>query len=346
MTKQEESKKKNPLWNLYREEWKHLGSRRKHFIGYTLLFVVANIIALMNPLVIGWIFNSIQQTISSEAELKKLLMMILLLLGLNIGFWIFHGTGRVWEQITAFYVHRNYTDRKIFKVLELPVKWHKDNHTGDTIDKINRGREAIAVFSEVTYDLLSAFLNIFGSLLILFFIDAKIATFAFCFSSLVILFSISVDKYLSKYYKRLNKFSNKLASSIYDYLSNIMTVLTLRLKKIVSKEVDERLMASYETERKTIIINETKWCTISNAISLMVVLVLMYKAYTDYHTTGVILIGTLYMLYGYLSRVGETFYQVAYMYSRLVKYNARVEGAYPIDNAFDNISEKIKGNIP
>lgn len=342
----QEGQKRNPLIGLLKEEWSHLGRRKKHFVGYMFLFFIANMISLMNPLVIGWIFNSIQQTISSDAELKKLIFMIFLLLILNLGFWIFHGSARIFEQITGFYIHRNYTNNKIFKVLELPVKWHKDNHTGDTIDKVNRGREALYSFSMNTFDIFQAVLNIFGSLIILFFIDAKIATFALGFSVVVIIFSVRVDTYLSKDYKRLNKLSNKLSASIFDYLSNIITVITLRLKKIVSKEVDERLMASYEIEKKTTIIEELKWATVSNVISLMIVLALSYRAYTDYYGTGVILIGTLYMLYGYLNRVGQTFYQVAWMYSRLVKNNARVEGAHPIDDAFEKIQENIQGKLP
>ena len=347
MPKEEENKekKRNPLWNLFKEEWKHLGSRRKNFVGYMSMFFIAGIISLMSPLVVGYIFNSIQQTISSDSELRKLIFMIFMLLALQIGFWIFHGTGRIFEQITGFYVHRNYTNDKISKVLELPIRWHKDNHSGDTIDKINRGRGSLEEFSKGrTYEVLNAFLRIFGSLIILFFIDKRIALFAFVFSIGVILFSVSMDKVLVKYYKAMNKFSNKLASSVYDYLGNIFTVITLRLKKTVSKEIDMRLMASLNVEKKALIIEEAKWAIISIVITLMTVLALSYKAYTSYHTTGIILIGTLYMVYGYLNRVGETFYQIAWMYSNMVRSNAKIEGAYPIDEEFDKIKGKIKGD--
>jgi len=349
MSKKQEikEKKRNPLWNLFKEEWKHLGSRRKNFVTYMTMFLIAGIISLMSPLVIGYIFNSIQQTISSDSELKKLIFMIFLLLVLQIGFWIFHGTGRIFEQITGFYVHRNYTNNKISKVLELPVKWHKEHHSGDTIDKINRGRGALGDFSQSrTYEILYSFLMVFGSLVILFFIDSKIALFALLFSMIVITFSISVDKILVKYYKEINKFSNKLAASIYDYLSNIITVITLRLRKTVSQEVNMRLMASFKTERKATIIEEIKWAVISISITLMTVLALSYRVYTDYYSTGIILIGTLYMLYGYLSNVGQTFYNLAWMYGSVVRANAKIEGAYPIDDEFDKIKEKIKGIIP
>jgi len=78
----------------------------------------------------------------------------------------------------------------------------------------------------------------------------------------------------------------------------------------------------------------------------MTVLVLVYQAYTDYHTTGIILIGTLYILYGYLRTVGDAFFEFGRLYGRLVKLNARIEGAYSIDDAFEKVKGKINSKLP
>ena len=86
MDKESEETKRNPLWNLIKEEWKNLGSRRKIFSFYVFLFFIAGIISLMSPLVIGHIFNLIQQSITSESELNKVIFMIFLLLILQVGF--------------------------------------------------------------------------------------------------------------------------------------------------------------------------------------------------------------------------------------------------------------------
>ena len=307
---------------------------------------MASIVSLLHPLLIGLIFNSIQETITSNAELMHLFFMISLLLVLTLGFWIFHGSARLIEQRTGFFVHRNYTTSKINKVLELPMKWHKDHHSGDTIDKINRGRNSLnQISSHFTADIVYAILNIFGSLIILLFIDWKIAIFAFIYSTIILFIIFRLDRKLILNYKKLNKFSNKLSSSIFDYLSNIMTVVTLRLRKKVSSQIDRRVMASYNTEMRRAKLDEAKWAFASIAISLMTVLALIYRSYTDFTTTGIILIGTLYMLYGYLKTIGQTFYNFASLYGRFTKHNARVEGAYPIDESFNEIKDKIKGKL-
>src|SRR3989338_7309739 len=100
-------KKVNPISNVFKTEWEYLGPKRKTFVLYTTLFAIAGIIELMNPLLIGLIFNKVQNQISSQGELNILIFMISLLLVLNIAFWIFHGTARVLEQRTGFIVHRN-----------------------------------------------------------------------------------------------------------------------------------------------------------------------------------------------------------------------------------------------
>jgi len=191
-----------------------------------------------------------------------------------------------------------------------------------------------------------AIINIFGSLIILFFVDFKIALFAFTFSSIVLYVIMKFDKKLKGYYKELNQYSNKVSTAVFDYVSNIFTVITLRMKKTVSREIDERLMASHNVNKKAVILNEIKWGFGEIAITFMIVLVLIFKSYTDYTKEGLILIGTLYILYGYLSRVGGTFQRFARIYGSIVRYDARIAGVSSIDRAFENVREEVGEKLP
>src|SRR3989344_2831688 len=219
----------HPIINTIKTEWGYLGKRRKTFLLYSSLFTIAGLITLLTPYVIGSIFNSIQKTISTQTDLYSLFFKILLLLILTIFFWLFHGTARVFEQITGYFVGKNYINDKIRIVLKLPVKWHKDNHSGDTIDKINRASGSLEDFSShMTFNIIYGIINMFGSIIIMFFIDWKIGIFALLFS-LITLFIISrVDKHLDKKYREINKYHNTLSAAIYDYIGNVITVITLR----------------------------------------------------------------------------------------------------------------------
>ncbi|MBM3233171.1 ABC transporter ATP-binding protein [Candidatus Pacearchaeota archaeon] len=337
----------HPIINIVKTEWGYLGKRRTVFIGYLLLFLIAGIIDLATPYVIGMIFNSIQKTISSQEELTSLLFKISLLLILTIVFWIFHGTARVLETTTSFFVRKNYVNDKLRMILKLPVQWHKDNHSGDTIDKINRASNALEDFSgQMTFQIIYGITGFFGSLLVLFFIDWKIAIFTFIFSTLTLFIISRVDKNLNKKYKEINTYNNKYSATLFDYISNIITVITLRLKKTVAEEVDAKQIASYPTFKSSNIVNELKWGFASIALKVIIVAALMYRAFTEYSSTGTILIGTLYMLYGYLDNVGNTFYKFADLYGNIIRMNARIEGAYPLDEAYRKIAFTDVGALP
>ena len=154
------------------------------------------------------------------------------------------------------------------------------------------------------------------------------------------------DKKLRGYYKELNVYSNKVSAAVFDYVSNIFTVITLRLKKTVAQEINDRLMASHDTNKKAVVLNEIKWGFGDLAISLMTVVVLIFKAYTDYASEGVIMIGTLYILYGYLERAGGTFQRFAQIYGEIVRYDARLVGARPIEEAFEKVKNEVGEKLP
>jgi hypothetical protein len=59
--------------------------------------------------------------------------------------------------------------------------------------------------------------------------------------------------------QEINAYGNKVAARVFDYLSNVITVITLRLKGTVKKEVDKRLMDSYSVEKRSVLLNENNW---------------------------------------------------------------------------------------
>ncbi len=198
----------------------------------------------------------------------------------------------------------------------------------------------------MTSNIIYGIISFLGSIIILFFLDWKIGIFAFIFSGITILIISSVDKKLDKKYQELNVYNNKLSATIFDYISNILTIITLRLKKVVSKEIDSKQVASFSTFKSSTIINELKWGFASIAIQIMVVAALIYRAYSEFDLTGTILIGTLYMIYGYLNNVGDTFYRFAELYGTIIRTNARIVGAYPLDEEYNKLQYPETSRLP
>ncbi len=169
------TKSSNPILTMIKAEWQNLGPNKKKFIIQIFLFIIAGLITLISPWLIGQIFNSIQAgDIATQSELNRLFIMISLLLVIELSFWLFHGSARIMEILTAFSTHRSYANQKIKKTVELPVSWHKDHHTGDTIDRINKARLALQSYAQhQTFQLVYIMIGIFGALTMIFFINPK-----------------------------------------------------------------------------------------------------------------------------------------------------------------------------
>jgi len=337
----------NVFLNLLKAEWKYAGDKRKYVVLLGVLFLVAGVVSMFGPLVIGLVFNSIQGSSIENFNVEKIVKLIFVLLVIDVVFWIFHGTGRVIERRVGFQAHRNFVNIKLGNILSLPLKWHKDNHSGDTIDKLNRSAAAVDGFaSHTTYQISYSIIKVIFSLIVLSYFDLRIAGLAFLFSVFVI-FSISkFDKRLHKQYKELNEYDNKVSAGIYDYIGNINTVITLRLKEMVSKEIDKRLIAKYGLYRKNISLNEIKWAFATIAISIMTVIILSWRVITEYGSTGTVMIGTLFILYEYLRNVGDSFYNFADVYGRIVAYDASLANIKPIDDEFQKVVIDEHSDLP
>lgn len=322
-------KNKNPLINLLRYSWKY-SPKKKFFVLFIILCVIANVVILFDVILIGRVFNSVQFDSSDPNMLSYIIKNLLLLTLVTFVFWIFHGTSRVIETKNAFLVRKNYKKEMFDRVMDLPVEWQKDNHSGDTISKINKASEALFTFSEELFMIVQNIVQLVGSIAILFFFDWKMAIVSVVVSILAVWTSIRFDRVLEGGYEKVYKAENYLAAGIHDYISNIITVISLRLKNKVSREIDERSMAAFSVFKRNTVINEVKWFSISMYLAVIISGVLIYNAYASYRATGVIVLGTLFVLYSYLKNIGNFFFNFAWMYNIMVQRNTAVSLAETI----------------
>jgi ABC-type multidrug transport system fused ATPase/permease subunit len=325
---------KNPIINLFKYTWKYAGEEKWRVALAIGLSVLAHLINLANPWVVSRIFNNVQFSSDDPALLRFVLINLGFLLLIEVSFWVINGVGRVIERRYHFKIRKNYKQAMFEKVLALPASWHKDHHSGDTIDKINTAGQSLYIFSGRMFFLVKIAVQLGGSIIVLVFFDWRASLIALGTACLVFAFMFSIDKWLQKRYKKLYKFENHFASAIHDYITNITTIITLKLKKRVVKEIDKRGLAGYPTHHKVEAVDEVKWVTIGVLISVMIVVALGVNALTSFRANGAIMIGTLFALYGYLQNVGGTFYNIAFRYGEIVRENTAIEAASVIEDAY------------
>ena len=324
----------NPIIYLTNKLWRYSKGNRGHVALYVFCFAIANGIWFLEPLVVARMLNTVQERGVTSASLPVLFSSLAMLFAINLGFWAFHGPARVLENKNAFLVSANYKKYLFDGVMDLPMEWHTNHHSGDTIDKIGKGTQAMFHYSNGTFQIIESVIRLVSSYIVLFYFNVH-AGYIVLGMIIVTLFMIfRFDKILVRQYKMINHAENKISEKIFDAISNITTLIVLRIEKLVSSSLYEHIMAPfalYSTNKK---IGEAKWFLVGMFTTITTILVLGSYFYIGIKGESVILVGTVYALYRYVERISEVFYSFAYMYGNIVQNKAAVMNAEEVASAF------------
>ncbi|NOQ55838.1 MAG: ATP-binding cassette domain-containing protein, partial [Nanohaloarchaea archaeon] len=329
--------KDNPVIYLTYTMWKYSKGNRKNVILYFLMFVMANIVNLLEPLVIAKILNTIQIQGVGAANLNTILFYIFLFVVISIMFWLFHGPARVLAFNNAFLVRANYKKYLLDGTMSLSAQWHTDHHSGDTIDKIEKGTNALYRYSSYIYEVIETIIRFIGSYIALVYFNPH--------SSYIVLFMIIItleiiirfDRKLIRQYIKLNNADNRISAKIYDTISNITTVIILRTENLISRSVFKNIMEPFRLFVKNHRLNEIKWFLVSTCTSLMKFLVLATYIFFSVKSGSTVLVGSIYALYGYVNKINQLFFRFAYRYGEIVRERTAVMNAEEISDEFEKI---------
>ncbi len=332
----------NPIVSMVSEAWRYSDKKWVVFLFLTLSGI-AQLIMLLQPLIIGKVLNIIQESGVTQETITPILLYVLAILAIFFGFWIFHGPARVLERKNAFFVRANYTMYLVNGILNLSPKWHSQTHSGDTIDKIEKSSRSLFEFSQALYELVELVVRLGGSFLVLAFFDIRAAIPVIIITTLISITVLVLDAKLNVQYKQLNQKENNIAAQIFDTISNITTVIIIRIEKLLSKEILRKVLDPLKIYSHNIKLNETKWALVSMLSGIMLVWVLVGHIWHQYSNGVPVLVGTLYILFGYIDKISAQFYRFTYRYSRIVRWNSAIESMREVSDHFkDKKKERVK----
>ncbi len=333
--------KKLPLIYLLQTGWQYAGRYRPLLLLSSVLFVLAQAVSLAEPYVIGRLLNCLQSDVAKNTGAEALKHDVFFYLGLffaiQVAAWLFHGPGRLLERYTQFKIQLAFKTRLFEIVTLLPMQWQRDHHSGDTIDKINRASKSLGEFWDTTFEVSYMLLRLIGTIGILFFFMPAAAWVAAATSVVSITIVFLFDRVLTRQYSALNLMDNRVAAAVHDYITNIVSVITLRLEESVLEEVRRRMLKPLPVFKLSNTLNETKWCLNTMVITSMIVIVLIWYADTTLAAGKTLLIGTFFTLFEYLRRIGDSFYNFCYIYSTNVRQATDVQSAEPLFSAYTDL---------
>ncbi len=323
----------NAFRALLSASWDYSEGRRGRMLVYVLLFLGANVVLLLEPVVIGQLLNAIQRIGVLEDPVTTLGTLFLLMIGIQVMFWLLHGPARVLETTNAFHARNAFADRLFRIVTGLPVQWHRDHHSGQTINRMRKSTSALHDFLANGFQVIEMLMRLIGSVLAIFLLFPVAGAIAIAICILAVTVVFLFDRVLLPQYDKINESEHFVASAAHDYITNMFTVISLRLEDLTRSELWRRMTSFYPLVLRNNQINETKWFLATIIIAFMTVTVLAWYAFSTLQTGGVLLAGTVYMLYDYLQKIGTSFYTFAWKYSTTIQQYADLRATREILDA-------------
>jgi ATP-binding cassette subfamily B protein len=335
---------KIPYLHLLQTSWRFAKGRRRIFVVTYLFFVIANVIILLEPLLIGRVFNEIQ--LREPDSLRTILLLLALLGSLPFFFWIFHGTARVMERTTAFHIIQHAREYYFKLVTQLPLRWHKDHHSGETHDKIEKATHGLQQFAEKGFSYIETLTRaVVSAVAIVLFLPGYYGFIILAIGAVIVFAITRFDKRLTALKKSINKREHTVAATFYDYVSNIKTIITLRLEKFARLEYSNAIAGIFPILRREIRFNEVKWFSVSMFITVSNTAILMLYIVDGWQNEA-LLLGSLVALYGYVRSLSDTFFHFTWQAQEVLVRSVNVSAVDSIVEAHKELGAKAVKKYP
>ena len=295
----------NPYISLLRTAWIYARHERKRFVTVYGMFSVSNLVDAAHPLVFGWFINRIQRDPAHAIDSALLYAGAYIML--KFLEWCFHGPARILERELAFNLSRNFLQERYHQALHLPVKWHQDHHSGSTINRIRKAYEALRGFFDGGFMYLHALYKFILSFVAMLIFSPLFGSIGILLGLLTIWGIFKFDKPFIKTQEEINEKEHLISATLFDSLSNIMTVITLRLEKSMEKGILARVRDLLKPFKKNVLINEWKWFTADILIAIIYAVIVVGFVYQHWEPGKTFYIGGLVTLLGYVNQFTSVF---------------------------------------
>ncbi len=327
--------KRNPLVHLFSQTWKYSAGNHNNVRLYWAMFIIGNAIELVcHPLLLAKIMDTIQKNGVSKNNIYEIGGLLLLTLLVTLIFWSMHGPARVMERANAYKVRANYRKSLLKGVMDLPLEWHARHHSGNTIDQIEKGANAQYAFSSESFQTISAIVQFVVSYGMLAYFSWPSAIIVLVMVGMTIMITMRFDRKIIVNYKILNKTENHIAQQVFDTISNITTVVILRVERLVFKAISDKIDSPYALYCKNSAQMETKWFLTNVCSRLMAGTVLIVYCVQQLNTGQTILISSVFLLMKYLDQIENLFFRFTDMYGETIQRHAKVLNAEELSKDF------------
>lgn len=293
---------KGSVLRLYKSLWAEAKGRRGMFIAAMSLLAIAQCVLLAIPYCAGKAINVLQ--VRGVAGLNEAGLWLAAVVGITAFSWVLHGPGRVLERNVALAVRERIATSLIGKLLSLPLAWHETQHSGATAHRVQQSGLALTSFAQSQFIYLSSAVRLIGPVAALCWLQPIVGATAIVGFIVTAVCTMKFDRAMIRLAHQENDAERRYSSAMIDSLGNATTVLALRQQKGVIGLMQSRLANVFIPLRRSIILNEAKWCTVDLSTKILsgtLVGLFAWLATRDAAAAagGTVMLGSLFMVWEY-----------------------------------------------
>lgn len=322
----------NPYISLLSTAWSYARKERKKYVLVYCMFILANGAYSLNPILFGWFVGRITL---DPAHIPHYAMLYAAgFIGIKFLQWCFHGPARIMERTLSFHLSRNFLQEKYHQVLHLPVKWQQEHHSGATINRVRKAYEALREFFDRGFMYVYALGKFVVSVVAMLYFSPLYGSIAICMGIFTIFIIRTFDKPFIKALDEVNEKEHIVSATLFDSLSNIMTVITLRLEKSMETGLMNKVQHIFSPFRKSALINEWKWFCAEMLIVCIYATITLGYVFQHWTPGKLFYVGSLVTLLAYVNQFTSVFQDIAWQYTDIVQFNTYVQTASVISEAY------------
>ena len=333
------------LGALYGALWHHAAGARHLLLFAFVLLLASQLFKLAVPWLAGNAINLIQAGgLEAMSEAARWLAMVFAVI---VASWLLHGPGRILERNAALKVRERLSALLVGRLLGAPLAWHERHHSGETTHRVQQSTGALYDFAQSQFIYLQNTVRLVGPIVALWLISPLVGAVAMVGYGLIGLLITRFDRVMMRVAVEENRAERAYSATLVDVLGNVLSVLALRRGAGVTRLIGERLVAVFGPLKKSIVLNEAKWCSVDLlASALWCVLVGVYAAEAagvfGFGTAaaggvaaaaGTIALGKVFMVYEYSQQAGGVITAIAAHFQSLARQRANYAAAEPLFTA-------------
>ncbi|MBD0259974.1 MAG: ABC transporter ATP-binding protein, partial [Cytophagales bacterium] len=322
----------NPYFSLLRTSWQYAGAEKRQCVLVYASFVVSSLGTAANPLLYGWLVDTLQG--KDAPVLTSAALYIGGYLALQLFTGATHGPARVLERQLAFNISRNFLNELFHQLMHLPVHWHQDHHSGATINRLKKAYGSLKTFFQNGFFYFYTFVQFFFAFGAMLYFSPLFGMVALVLGVLTVWVIFKFDKPLVRSQEEVNEKEHLFLSSLTDSVSNILTVITLRLEKRMQIDLLGKFKGMLPPFRRNARVTEWKWFSATLLTDLIYVVMVGGYIYGHYTPGETFYLGGLVALLGFVNQFTSAFARIAIAYTNILTYYTDVQTTRPIQEAY------------